>query len=178
MPREKAGTQAAADRKHVTENPTEARDSMESKEQVDLEGDDDPEETIEEEEVEYEEIEEEEEVEEVEVEEEEEEEEVEEEVEEEEEEEEEENPGVSDAKIKVADDETEVEKKKHTELLALPPHGSEVYIGGIPRDVSEDDLRAFCESIGEVTEVMCKYKSVILSLFSSRLIKLSMLTTG
>lgn len=153
MPREKAGAQAAADRKHVTENPTEARDSMESKEQVDLEGDDDPEETIEEEEVEYEEIEEEEEVEEVEVEEEEEEEEVEEEVEEEEEEEEEENQGVSDAKIKVADDETEVEKKKHTELLALPPHGSEVYLGGIPRDVSEDDLRAFCESIGEVTEV-------------------------
>lgn len=138
MPRTKAGAQA-------TENPTEAG---ESKEHVDLDGDDDPEETIEEEEVEYEEIEEEEEVEEVE-EEEEEEEEVEEEVEEEEE-----NEGATDASIKVAEGVPEDEKKQHAELLALPPHGSEVYLGGIPRDASEDDLTSFCESIGEVTEVM------------------------
>lgn len=47
----------------------------------------------------------------------------------------------------------EDEKKKHAELLALPPHGSEVYVGGIPQDSSEEDLRSFCESIGEVTEV-------------------------
>ncbi|XP_024024788.1 heterogeneous nuclear ribonucleoprotein Q isoform X1 [Morus notabilis] len=139
MPRTKAGAQA-------TENPTEAGESTESKEHVDLDGDDDPEETIEEEEVEYEEIEEEE-VEEVE-EEEEEEEEVEEEIEEEEE-----NEGATDASIKVAEGVPEDEKKQHAELLALPPHGSEVYLGGIPRDASEDDLRAFCESIGEVTEV-------------------------
>ncbi|XP_076910252.1 heterogeneous nuclear ribonucleoprotein Q-like [Bidens hawaiensis] len=44
-------------------------------------------------------------------------------------------------------------KKKHEELLALPPYGSEVYLGGIPLDASEDDLKEFCESVGEVTEV-------------------------
>ncbi|XP_026441084.1 heterogeneous nuclear ribonucleoprotein Q-like [Papaver somniferum] len=45
------------------------------------------------------------------------------------------------------------EMKKRAELLALPPHGSEVFIGGLPRDVTEDDLRNLCERIGEVTEV-------------------------
>ncbi|KAI3965140.1 hypothetical protein MKX01_023234 [Papaver californicum] len=45
------------------------------------------------------------------------------------------------------------ESKKRAELLALPPHGSEVFIGGLPRDVTEDDLRSLCEPIGEVTEV-------------------------
>jgi len=49
--------------------------------------------------------------------------------------------------------EDEDEKNKHVELLALPPHGSEVYIGSIPHDASDEDLRAFCESVGEVTEV-------------------------
>jgi heterogeneous nuclear ribonucleoprotein R len=89
---------------------SEAHDSMESEERVDLDGDNDPEEILEEE-VEYEEVEEEE-IEEIE-------EEIEEEVEVEEEEEEE------DA---VATEEEE-EKKRHVELLALPPHGSEVYLG-------------------------------------------------
>jgi heterogeneous nuclear ribonucleoprotein R len=49
--------------------------------------------------------------------------------------------------------EDEDEKKKHAELLARPPHGSEVYIGGVPNDASEEDLKDFCESVGEVTEV-------------------------
>ncbi|CAN1294400.1 Heterogeneous nuclear ribonucleoprotein Q [Linum perenne] len=49
--------------------------------------------------------------------------------------------------------ENDDEKKKHAELLALPPHGSEVYIGGIPHNTTQEDLRGFCESIGEVTEV-------------------------
>ncbi|KAL0374862.1 UNVERIFIED_CONTAM: Heterogeneous nuclear ribonucleoprotein Q [Sesamum radiatum] len=106
----------------------EAEKPVEADEQVELGADNDMEETLEEE-VEYEEVEEEIEVEE--------EEEVEEEVEEEEEN---------------AEGEDEV-KKKHAELLALPPHGSEVYLGGIPQDTSEDDLKSFCESIGEVTEV-------------------------
>lgn len=108
---------------------------IETEEQIDLEGDNE-----EEEEVEYEEIEEEVEMEE--------EEEVEEEVEEEEEEENddpEENGSVN--------VDPEVDEKKHNELLALPPHGSEVYIGGINQDVSEGDVRQFSESIGEVTEV-------------------------
>uniref|UniRef100_A0A1J3G7A1 Heterogeneous nuclear ribonucleoprotein Q n=1 Tax=Noccaea caerulescens TaxID=107243 RepID=A0A1J3G7A1_NOCCA len=111
---------------------SEAHDSMESEERVDLDGDNDPEETLEEE-VEYEEVEEEEEIEEIE-------EEIEVEVEDDE----------DDA---AAVTEEEEEKKRHVELMALPPHGSEVYLGGIPTDVSEKDLKGFCESIGEVTEV-------------------------
>ncbi|KAG6667154.1 hypothetical protein CIPAW_01G081500 [Carya illinoinensis] len=47
----------------------------------------------------------------------------------------------------------EDEKEKHAELLALPPHGSEVFIGGLPRDAIEEDLRHLCEPIGEVVEV-------------------------
>ncbi|CAI0391728.1 unnamed protein product [Linum tenue] len=112
----------------------------EPEEQVDLEDDNDLEEQMEEE-VEYEEVEEEVEEEEVE------EEEVEEEVEEDEEDT---SNGTSE---KGFNGEEESEEKKHAELLALPPHGSEVYVGGIPHDVSEHDLRHFCESVGEVTEV-------------------------
>ncbi|TYH76991.1 hypothetical protein ES332_D04G123500v1 [Gossypium tomentosum] len=123
-----------------------SRTREENEEQVDLEGDNEQEETIEEE-VEYEEIEEEEEVE------------VEEEVEEEVEDEDENAELVdvqkgSDGDEELNDSETEEEKKKkHAELLALPPHGSEVYIGGIPHDTSKEDLKRFCESIGEVIEV-------------------------
>ncbi|WVZ20197.1 hypothetical protein V8G54_007519 [Vigna mungo] len=47
----------------------------------------------------------------------------------------------------------EDEKEKHDELLALPPHGSEVFIGGLPRDVCEDDLRDLCEPMGDILEV-------------------------
>lgn len=42
------------------------------------------------------------------------------------------------------------EKEKHDELLALPPHGSEVFIGGLPRDTCEDDLRDLCEPMGDI----------------------------
>ncbi|TVT96741.1 hypothetical protein EJB05_58037 [Eragrostis curvula] len=102
-----------------------------------LEFDDD--EVDEEEEVEYEEIEEEvEEYEEVE------------EVDEEEEEDPEETEVVHEA-----DDD---EKTKHAELLALPPHGSEVYIGGISSNVSSEDLKKLCESVGEVVEVRMRGK--------------------
>ncbi|KAL6575599.1 nuclear ribonucleoprotein Q [Orobanche hederae] len=47
----------------------------------------------------------------------------------------------------------EEEKEKHAELLDLPPHGSEVFIGGLSRDISEDDLRELCESFGEIFEI-------------------------
>ncbi|KAL2345239.1 hypothetical protein Fmac_006524 [Flemingia macrophylla] len=136
----------------MTKNPEspegngEPEKPTDSDEQVDLDGDNDQEETTEEE-VEYEEVEEE-----VEVEEEEEEEE-EEDVEEEEEEEEEETKPSDEDEMRMAGTKDGVEKKKHAELLALPPHGSEVYVGGIPQKVSEEDLRVFCESVGEVSEV-------------------------
>lgn len=158
---------------------------VESEERVDLDGDNDPEETIEEE-VEYEEVEEEEEVEEVEEEEEEEEEE-----DEDPEEEEVENKGgdiESNAKksadgdedMKVADAEEEEDKKKHAELLSLPQHGSEVYLGGIPHDASEEDLRGFCGSIGEVTEVtfFVDCKASCLHLIYLACSYLSLLSTG
>lgn len=45
------------------------------------------------------------------------------------------------------------EKEKHAELLDLPPHGSEVFIGGLSRDISEEDLRELCEPFGEIFEV-------------------------
>ncbi|EES16532.1 hypothetical protein BDA96_08G015900 [Sorghum bicolor] len=56
-------------------------------------------------------------------------------------------------------DRDEDEKESHAELLSLPPHGSEVYVGGISSDVSSDDLRKLCESIGEVVEVRMPGKS-------------------
>ncbi|KAL7133584.1 hypothetical protein ABFS83_12G150800 [Erythranthe nasuta] len=145
MPRTRAS--AAASKSSEPENP------VEPEEQVELGADDDMEETLEEE-VEYEEVEEE-----VEEEEEEEEEEVEEEVEEEEDEEENDSHRHDARRNPSRDDDMENEEgredldKKHSELLALPPHGSEVYLGGISHDTSEDDLKRFCESIGEVTEV-------------------------
>ena len=43
--------------------------------------------------------------------------------------------------------------EKHAQLLALPPHGSEIFIGGLPREALEEDLRDLCEPIGEVFEV-------------------------
>ncbi|KAK7258446.1 hypothetical protein RIF29_24023 [Crotalaria pallida] len=45
------------------------------------------------------------------------------------------------------------EKEKHDELLALPSHGSEVFIGGLPRSSHEEDLRELCESMGDILEV-------------------------
>ena len=48
----------------------------------------------------------------------------------------------------------EEEKEKHAQLLSLPPHGSEVFIGGLPKDVMEDGLRDLCETIGEIFEVI------------------------
>ncbi|TQD70898.1 hypothetical protein C1H46_043573 [Malus baccata] len=47
----------------------------------------------------------------------------------------------------------EEEKEKHTQLLALPPYGSEVFIGGLSKDTSEEDLRDLCDEIGEIIEV-------------------------
>ncbi|GKB19428.1 heterogeneous nuclear ribonucleoprotein Q [Tanacetum coccineum] len=43
--------------------------------------------------------------------------------------------------------------EKHAELLALPPHGSEIFIGGLSKDVAEEDLSELCEPFGDVVEV-------------------------
>ncbi|KAJ6316374.1 hypothetical protein OIU78_019626 [Salix suchowensis] len=127
------GSGVSADEPDVLEN------SAEHEEQVDVDGDNEAEETMEEE-VEYEEVEEEEEIEE----------EVEEEVEEEEIEE---AADEADSQRGSYGAEEIDEERKHAELLALPPHGTEVYLGGIPPDAYEEDLKEFCESIGAVTEV-------------------------
>lgn len=47
----------------------------------------------------------------------------------------------------------EEEREKYDKLLALPPHGSEVFIGGLPRDTCDDDLRELCEPMGDIVEV-------------------------
>ncbi|KAJ0250069.1 Heteroproteinous nuclear ribonucleoprotein Q [Hirschfeldia incana] len=56
-----------------------------------------------------------------------------------------------DIDIETAEDEEE--KEEYSRLLSLPPHGSEVFIGGLPRDVGEEDLRDLCEPIGDIFEV-------------------------
>ncbi|CAN8237687.1 unnamed protein product [Cochlearia groenlandica] len=45
------------------------------------------------------------------------------------------------------------ESEKYSHLLSLPPNGSEVFIGGLPKDVGEEDLRDLCEKIGDIFEV-------------------------
>lgn len=42
---------------------------------------------------------------------------------------------------------------KWDELLALPPHGSEVFISGLPRDASKEDLRVLTEPFGTIFKV-------------------------
>ncbi|XP_056862007.1 heterogeneous nuclear ribonucleoprotein Q [Raphanus sativus] len=58
-----------------------------------------------------------------------------------------------DIDIETAEDEEEEEREEYSHLLSLPPHGSEVFIGGLPRDVGEEDLRDLCEPIGDIFEV-------------------------
>ncbi|KAB2631521.1 polyadenylate-binding protein 4-like [Pyrus ussuriensis x Pyrus communis] len=155
---------------------------VESDERVDLEGDNDPEETIEEE-VEYEEVEEEEEVE-VEEEEEEEEEDPEEEVEEEDDNK---RPAAKsngqkssdgDEEMIVADAEDDEEKKDHAELITCAPLQFEtlklkiilnwkyslfvflsflvraVYVKNLPKDITQDQLKDLFEHHGKITKVV------------------------
>ncbi|KAF8082546.1 hypothetical protein N665_0820s0007 [Sinapis alba] len=58
-----------------------------------------------------------------------------------------------DIHIDIETAEDEEEREEYSRLLSLPPHGSEVFIGGLPRDVGEEDLRDLCEAIGEIFEV-------------------------
>ncbi|GAB2267882.1 Heteroproteinous nuclear ribonucleoprotein Q [Dionaea muscipula] len=45
------------------------------------------------------------------------------------------------------------DREKHAELLSLPPYGSEVFIGGLSKEATEEDLRELCEPIGEIHEI-------------------------
>ncbi|KAH7681943.1 Heterogeneous nuclear ribonucleoprotein R (RRM superfamily) protein [Dioscorea alata] len=47
----------------------------------------------------------------------------------------------------------DVEAEIHAALLACPPHGSEIHIVGLSSDTSEEDLKIFCESVGQVARV-------------------------
>lgn len=47
----------------------------------------------------------------------------------------------------------EKDGEKGGELLTRPPHGSEVFVGGITRDTTEEDLRNLCQSSGDIYEV-------------------------
>lgn len=38
--------------------------------------------------------------------------------------------------------------------MSEPPHGTEVFVGGIPRTASEDQLKVFAEAVGEVHAVV------------------------
>ncbi|GAB4844653.1 Heteroproteinous nuclear ribonucleoprotein Q [Ancistrocladus abbreviatus] len=63
------------------------------------------------------------------------------------------SPSANEHKEKHTAEMDESVREKHAELLSLPPHGSEVFIGGLPKDTSEEDLRDLCESFGEIYEV-------------------------
>lgn len=58
-----------------------------------------------------------------------------------------------DADCAIAEDKEEKNAEKSGELLKRPPHGSEIFVGGITRDTTEEDLRTLCSSCGEVYEV-------------------------
>ncbi|XP_020255665.1 multiple RNA-binding domain-containing protein 1-like [Asparagus officinalis] len=47
----------------------------------------------------------------------------------------------------------EAEREKHAKLFSLPPHVSKVFIGGLPCDATEEDLKELCEPFGEIFEV-------------------------
>lgn len=61
-------------------------------------------------------------------------------------------PVVHDEEIHV--EEKESKEDKHDEdPLALPPHGSEVFVGGLSKDTVEDDLREICSPHGDIFKV-------------------------
>lgn len=46
------------------------------------------------------------------------------------------------------------EKKKHAELLEIPPHEAQVFLTGFPHNFSEKELRDFCcKYVGDVFAV-------------------------
>ena len=59
------------------------------------------------------------------------------------------------------------ESNKEDDPMSRPPHGSEVFIGGITKDVVEDDLRELCGTCGHIYEVW--FVHVFLALVSNKL---------
>lgn len=59
------------------------------------------------------------------------------------------------------EDTEEKDAEKSGELLKRPPHGSEIFVGGITRDTTEDDLRSLCSSCGDIYEVCRNFGHVI-----------------
>jgi hypothetical protein len=57
---------------------------------------------------------------------------------------------IDDTKDEFKDD---TEGEKSGELLKRPPHGSEIFVGGITRDTTEEDLRNLCSCCGDIYEV-------------------------
>ncbi|CAL8471852.1 g11394 [Coccomyxa elongata] len=45
-------------------------------------------------------------------------------------------------------------EKSSDDPMSEPPHGTEVFVGGIPRTASEDQLKVFAEAVGEVHAVV------------------------
>jgi heterogeneous nuclear ribonucleoprotein R len=53
----------------------------------------------------------------------------------------------------IVEDKEGKDAEKSGELLKRPPHGSEIFVGGITRDTTEEDLRTLCSSCGDIYEV-------------------------
>ena len=51
----------------------------------------------------------------------------------------------------------EKEESNDEEFLACPPHGTEVFIGNLPRNITKEYLTSLCEQHGEVFEVNVLY---------------------
>jgi heterogeneous nuclear ribonucleoprotein R len=54
---------------------------------------------------------------------------------------------------KMEDSKKEGGRGQEEDPMARPPHGSEVFIGGITKDVVEDDLKELCANCGHIFEV-------------------------
>lgn len=65
----------------------------------------------------------------------------------------EDNNGKNDCHDQSSDKQENEEDITAAHLLSLPPHGSEIFIGSLPRDASEEDLRGLCEPFGEIHEI-------------------------
>ncbi|KAI8001287.1 Heterogeneous nuclear ribonucleoprotein Q [Camellia lanceoleosa] len=60
------------------------------------------------------------------------------------------------------------DKEKCAKLFALSPHGSEIFVGGLPRDVSEEDLRDLYESMDKILRDTSEGKSFAFVIFKTK----------